>query len=107
MQKDKIEALLGFAVKANKLIYGLDNLELLKKKRYLYIQCHTLSENAKNKIKRLAQEKNVPILETKINLEDILHKINCKVVGLSDKQMSEAILQNINNNYQLYVVEVN
>ncbi|MBR2967232.1 MAG: hypothetical protein IKC35_00455 [Clostridia bacterium] len=99
---DKIATLIGFAVKANKLIYGLDTLEEGNKKRYLIVCCHTLSERAFSTAKFIAKRDGVPILVTKTRkLEDIVYKRNCKVIGISNKQMSDAIIDYITNDYSL------
>ena len=99
---DKISTLIGFAVKANKIIYGLESLDEGTRKRYLIVSCHTLSDRAKNELKTIAKRDNVPILVTKNRkLEDIVYKRNCKVIGISNKQMTEAILQYITEDYSL------
>ena len=102
MNNDKVATLIGFAVKANKLIYGLDELEEGTRKRYLIVYCSTLSDRAKAAVKRVAKRDNVPIIETlNRRLEDIVYKRNCKVIGIANKQMSEAIIQYITEDYSL------
>lgn len=106
MQKDKIATLVGFAVKAGKVIYGIDNLELLRKKRYLYLRDVSLGDTAAKRLERLSAQTGTPVLIVKNSLEDITFKPNCKVIGLTDKQMSEACLKNLNENYDLKDAEV-
>ena len=99
---DKIATLIGFAVKANKLIYGLDELEEGTRKRYLIVYCSTLSERGEAALKRVAKRDNVPMIKTlSRRLEDIVYKRNCKVIGIANKQMSEAIIQYITEDYLL------
>ncbi len=99
---DKVSTLIGFAVKANKLIYGMDELKEGKRKRYLIVYCHSLSERGKDEIKEIARRDNVPLIETKSQkLEDIVYKRNCKVIGVANKQMSEAIIKYITEDYSL------
>lgn len=99
---DKIASLIGFAVKSGKIIYGLESLEEGKRKRYLIVCCHTLSERAKIGVKKVAQRDGVFIVETKTRkLEDIVYKKNCKVIGISNKQMADAIINYITEDYSL------
>lgn len=99
---DKIVSLLGFAVKADKLIYGLDELKQGTRKRYLIICCHSLSERGKKEVLYVAERDNVPLIEVKTQrLEDVIHKTDCKVVGLKNKSMAEAIIKYLTNDYLL------
>lgn len=106
VQKDKIETLIGFALKANKVIFGKDNIEVFRKRMHLIVIDNTLSEKSKKDALFLASNKHIPVLITSKPLEEIIYKQNCKMIALKDKQMSEAIKMNINENYELIVVEV-
>ena len=104
---DKIESLLGFAVRAGKILYGFDNIETMRKKRYLLIFDKTASERLARHVQTYAQSKKLPLLKVKHKkLEDLVNKLNCKVVALTDKQMSEAILKFVNENYEVLTSEV-
>ena len=103
---DKVASLIGFAVKANKLIYGVDELIEGKRKRYLIIYCHTLSDRSKAAVKEVALRDKVPLIETKgKKLEEIVYKNNCKVIGVSNKQMADAIIEYITEDYLLIKLE--
>ncbi len=101
MEKDKVSALFGFAVKAGKLIYGKDNISVYGKKLHLIAVCPTLSQNSYSDIEYIAKSRKIPIIIPAEPLEKILFKIGCKAAALKDKQMSEAIIQNTNGNYRL------
>ena len=104
---DKIESLIGFAVKAGKIIYGIDNIETMHKKRFLIVACNSLSERSLNHLKDYAQNKRLPMIRFKNKLlEEAIHKENCKVIAITDKQMSQAIMQYINGNYEVLTSEV-
>jgi len=49
----------------------------------------------------------VPILQTYLDLSKITGFGKCKALAFSDKQMAQAALKNINDNYQLIVLEEN
>ena len=104
---DKVDSLLGFAVKAGKLIYGVDNMLLHGKKRYLVVVCKTLSPRSLKNCLNYASRCKLPIIRSVTRpLEEVLHKTQCKAVALTDRQMSEAILKNIGNDYEVLTSEV-
>ncbi len=101
---DKVSTLIGFSVKANKVIFGADELKEGKRKRYLIVGCHTLSERSLKEVKRIAARDKVPLaICVKKELSDIVFKRNCKVIGICDKQMSEAIMKFINTEDYLII----
>lgn len=106
MQKDKIDTLLGFAVKAGKLIYGADNLDTIRKRIFLIIMCASTADNTREKVIQSALKRKVPLVIALKPLQDILYKQNCKIAALQDEQMANAIMNNLNDNFQLYVAEV-
>ncbi len=104
---DKVESILGFAVRAGKVIYGIENVEHLRKKRYLMLICNSLSERSVRKCIAVADAGKVPLLQVKNKpLEELVHKTNCKVIAIGDKQMSQAILKFRNENYEVLTSEV-
>lgn len=105
--RDKITSLLGFAVKAGKLVYGSDNIEFCRRKLYLIIACDSLSVNGRERLQRLAAARKTPMLKCLSGLSTIVGKINCKAVALTDRQMAAAMLANLSENYLLIDVEEN
>lgn len=98
--KDKIETFIGFSVKSRKIIFGINSIEIYKKKIYCLFICKTASENTEKNIIKLAEKLNVPLIKTvDKTLEEITFKDNCKAVALTDKQLSKAILDNLNDGF--------
>ena len=92
---DKVKSLLGFAIKAGKIVYGVDNINASRRRKHLIVVCHSLSENAMKQLVR--NNSTTEILRVKYALlEDVVFKQNCKVIALMDKQMAQAILDNFN-----------
>ena len=104
-QKDKVETLTGFAVKASKLVYGSDNI-IKGRKKPLVMMCSTASDNTKAAVKSFCDTTQTDLIITKKPLEEIVYRKNCKVIAFTDKQMAEAIKKNINENYTLIIPEV-
>lgn len=106
MLRDKIESLIGFAVKAGKTVYGADAIESTKTRYYLIFLCNTASDNTKNKVISIAQNKHVKVIVTEKELQYAVNRKNCKVLAITDKQMSEAMLKSLGENYRLISAEV-
>ena len=95
MKTDKVISLLGFALKAGKTVFGIDSIERYRKKKYLIFICKSIRDN-----------KDTPIIICRdSSLEEITHRQGLKALALTDRQMAEALLKNINESYQL-VTEV-
>ena len=104
--RNKVDSLLGFAVKAGKAIYGADTLESSKKRYRIIFLCNTATENTKKKVLAVAEKKRVPVVLSDNMLENAVGRKNCKVVAVLDKQMSEAMLLRLGENYRLIGSEV-
>lgn len=105
MQTDKVVSLVGFAMRAGKVVFGADGIERYHGKKHLIIMSKDVSQNTKERVIR--RNSQVPaLLSREIGVEEITHKAKCKVIAITDKQMAQAILTNKNGTYQL-VTEVN
>lgn len=94
---DKIQAMLGFAIRASKTVFGVDNIPTCKNKHVIVI-CSTLSENS---LKQLLRENpKTPIVLSKKPLEDVIHR-GGKAIAIKDRNMAKEILKNINDDYEL------
>lgn len=89
---NKLEALLGFSVKSGKIVFGFDNLCETTKKVKVVVCSPSTNDKVKQKLKSLCDYKKWVLVETEELLESLIHRDNCKVVGLLDKGMAQAIL---------------
>jgi len=89
---NKLEALLGFAVKSGKIVFGFDNLCETRKNVRLVIYSPSTNDKVKQKLQLLCKHKNWDLAESIELLETLIHRDNCKVVGIVDKSMLSAIL---------------
>lgn len=89
----KISAYIGFSVKKGSVVYGLDSVETYKKKIYLILCSNTIAENSHKKAVAEGQKRNCAV-KTIEGLEETL-KRNCKVLAICDKQLANAILENL------------
>lgn len=99
MKPDPILSLIGFAIRARKVLYGLDALTPVGRRVYAVIYDSRLSPGSTAKLKSVAAYKHAAVVRCALELDEITHKTNCRVVGITDRQMARAILQNTNENF--------
>lgn len=97
---DKVKTLLGFALKAAKVVFGADLIERSGKIKII-ICCKTLSENTLKRMIAVKERKNIPLIITAEPLEDILHRAGCKAAAVTDAQMATSIINNLSEKYTL------
>ncbi len=100
--QSKDVSLIGFAVKARKVVFGLNQIEHCRKRVYLMIICHTASQNTKSAALSLARKMGAPALGTKgVLLEEIVSKPNCKSVAVTDEELAAAIMKNVSHQFEI------
>ncbi|MFW5780798.1 MAG: hypothetical protein ACOCWI_05045 [Bacillota bacterium] len=87
----KIKSYVGFAIKAKKTVFGVDNILKVKRGICLIIYDDDLGAPGKRKIKNFADKDD--IICCQMNMKDIISKENCKAIGLKEKNLANAIIQ--------------
>ncbi len=96
MLKNNIPTYLGFAKKSNQIVYGIDNLAFTKKKIELVLVCATISEKSYKNVQFLATKNKWPHAYLhSVKLDDVLFTKNCKIVGLTNASLAQAIIKEI------------
>lgn len=90
---NKIISYLGFAQKSNNCVTGQTALKRSTKKFYLFMVCKTASENLINLAKNLANKHGCDYIVSQIELEKLLNKPDIKIVGITDENLSKAIIK--------------
>lgn len=91
MNLTKIKTYYGFAVKSGKIVYGTDNI--LKAKPLAIFISEAISENAKNKLKRMCDDYECCMINLdQSNMENITTNQNIMAFGITDKNLAEAII---------------
>ena len=92
-------------MRAGKFKIGTNAVATLKK-AYLVIVCNSASENTKKEAEKLARKFGCPLIESKNkSLEQITHRENAKVMAISDKQLSDAVLSNSEEDFTQRIQE--
>lgn len=89
----KVKTYVGFAIKARKAVFGLDNITDFRKRMYLILMDESLSPNNAKKLIRHAEEKNIPLVN--FCIENILPEKNCKAIGIIDQNLASAIFKEL------------
>lgn len=92
----KVNSYIGFAIKARKIIFGVENITTYRKKLHLILLDVSLGPNSAKKILRYATERQLPILNYDIN--SILGERNCKALGIIDQNLALAIFNELKEN---------
>lgn len=95
----KIESYLGFALRKKSVVKGFNAISYEKGKARLLILCESASENAVKEAKNLSKRLNVPLLISKKPLEELVHKENCKLIAITDRDLARAISEHTDENF--------
>lgn len=89
---NKISTYAGFAIKSGKVVFGYDNLITSKKNIKLVLICSSINDKMYNKIQGYCDGKHIKYykFDNEI-LSDIIHRDNCKMLGITDESLSKAI----------------
>jgi len=98
----KIEAYLGFALKARKIKLGAGTIDLAKGGVYLVLVCSSASENTFKTAIKFKNRFSCPLMVCKTRLENAVNKSGCKIAAVCDESLSKAICDNACDEYELY-----
>ena len=85
---------MGFSIKSGKVVFGLDKLQEYFKPVKLVIVCSTVAENTYKKLKALCEYNKWKMVQLNegIVLGSVIGRDNCKVLAMTDKNLSQAVL---------------
>ncbi len=91
----KIEKYLGFCKKSNSIIYGFDNIKKEKKQIFGILLCSSANEKLKLQINHICETRKIKLKVLKdLTIDELLNTNNCKVIALTNENLSKAILEN-------------
>jgi CO dehydrogenase/acetyl-CoA synthase epsilon subunit len=97
--KSKAETFIGFAIRTGKFRIGTNAVQTLKR-AYLMIVCSSASQNTKEQAEKIAKKFHCQLIETaSATLEQLTHRENAKVMAIADKNLSVAILENMEKDF--------
>ena len=94
----KISSYIGFAIRSNHVVYGVDNITAYKKKLPLLLVSAGISDGSRDKIDRLADSRECPIYYLEAGLlEDYVHRTGVKAIAILDTSLAVAIINCISS----------
>ena len=93
-QIGKIDCYINFAVRAGKVIWGVDNLERAKRTPHLIRVDESLGANSAKQLSLYCQRKNTMSLTLPTDyLNNLLKRSNIKVLSITDESLANAIIK--------------
>lgn len=89
----KIDCYINFAVRAGKVVWGVDNLERAKRVPKLILIDSALGANSRKQLTLYCQKNNARSLTLPADyLNNLLKRSNIKVLSITDESLANAIL---------------
>lgn len=93
-----IDAYIGFSIKSGKVLLGYDALEIKPYKAKIVLFSDDLSQNSVDKVINLKSKYDFKLYRIKNEyFKGFIKKDNCKLIALTDGELSKAVEQNIDN----------
>ena len=91
MDANKIESYLGFALRAGKLVLGLNNIEAIRKGVYCVLLDADAQKNSQKQARKARERFCCPLVVIK-NLGALIKREGCMVAALQDASLAGAVL---------------
>ena len=102
MANGKIETYIGFCIKSRKIALGSGAIDILKNGVFLILTDGTSAKNTKKLALKFKNRFSCPLVVCKSGFEKAVNKQGCKIAAIRDNELSKAILQTLDGNYELY-----
>jgi hypothetical protein len=103
--KSKAETFIGFILRSGKYRLGVNAIKTVKSV-FLLVLCHTASENTKKDAQKLARKLRAKlIISNKFTIEELTNKEHCKLMAVTDKALSTALIGSLDENFTDYSTE--
>lgn len=102
MGQSKINAYIGFCLRARKITLGAGGILALKKGVYLIIFDGTAAKNTVRLAEKCARSFSCPAVVCKSGFGQAVNREGCRIAAITDESLSRAILENIGGEYELF-----
>ncbi|MGN0961897.1 MAG: L7Ae/L30e/S12e/Gadd45 family ribosomal protein [Christensenellales bacterium] len=94
MRTEKIRSYLGFSIKSGKILFGSDKLFESTKRPNLVLICSTQNEKVTKKVLNYCNTNKIKSIKlNNLILSDLIGRENCKVIGILDYNLANAIIK--------------
>jgi len=105
LANSKVEAYIGFCIKSGKIAVGSGAINTLKGGVKLLILDGTAAKNSKRLALKFKNRFNCPLIVCKSDFARVVNREGAKIAALKDEELSKAILQNLDDNYEILFVQ--
>ena len=102
MANSKIETYIGFCIRAGKISVGSGAISTLKGGVKLLILDGTAAKNSMRLALKFKNRFNCPLIICKTGFGRVVNREGAKLAAIRDEELSKAILQNLDQNFELY-----
>ncbi len=96
----KIKTYLGFAVKKGGVVFGLDNIKKRKSSICLVLASTEASEKTIKEVEFFCSKNKIPLVLSALPVGEAVGKPGVKIMALTDKNLAEAVMQNIDKDFK-------
>lgn len=90
----KIISYIGFAIKSKQIVVGQSQIKTYLKPIYLILVDKDASQNLKDLAQNIANKKQCDCIVTNVELEQLTHIKDIKIIGITNFSLSKAIVEN-------------
>ncbi|MBD5632063.1 MAG: hypothetical protein HDP34_02380 [Clostridia bacterium] len=101
MARSKVESYIGFLRKSGKITLGSGAISTLRGGVYIIIVDGAAAKNTQKLALKYKNRFSCPLVVCESGFEDAVNKPGCKIAAVRDKNLSGAILDNLDENYHL------
>ena len=94
----RIKTYIGFAIRSNHIIKGLDDITKSRKKIYVIVLTDGLMQNSIDKLDKFLENKDIKKILVNSQVFSDLNIDGVKVLGITDKNLADAIIKHNNIN---------
>ena len=102
MVRSKPDTYIGFCIKAGKISLGAGAIDMLRGGVYLLIADKNCAKNSKRLALKFKNRFGCPLVLCNENFEVKVNKPGCKLAAIRDRELAKAILENLDQSYELY-----
>lgn len=102
LAKSKIEAYIGFCIRSGAISLGSGAISALRGGVHLIIMDGGSAKNSQRLALKFKNRFSCPLVICKTGFEDAVNKAGCKIAAVKNKELAKAILNCLDDNYELY-----
>ncbi len=102
MANGKIETYIGFCIRSGKISIGSGAISTLRSGVKLIILDGAAAKNSKRLALKFQSRFGCPLVICKSGFERVVNRDGAKIAAIKDDELSKAILQNLDDNFELY-----